>query len=65
MSLDIRLPVGLLFLAVGAIVAARGLAPGAAAITGLAIDLIWGCAMAAFGSAMLALALLARRKHPA
>jgi hypothetical protein len=64
MLLDIRLPVGLLFLAIGAIVAGRGLAPGATAITGLPIDLIWGVVMAAFGAVMLALALLARRRGP-
>ncbi len=62
MLLDIRLPVGLLFLAIGAIVAARGLEPGATAITGLPIDLIWGAVMAAFGAVMLTLALLARRR---
>jgi len=61
MLLDIRLPVGLLFLAIGAIVAVRGLEPGATAITGLPIDLIWGAVMAAFGAVMLTLALLARR----
>ncbi len=62
MLLDVRLPIGLLFLAIGAVVAARGLLPGATAATGLAIDLIWGCAMAAFGAVMLALALVARRR---
>jgi hypothetical protein len=62
MPLDIRLPIGLLFLAIGAIVAARGLLPGATAASGLAIDLIWGCVMAAFGAGMLALATTARRR---
>jgi hypothetical protein len=65
MLLDIRLPIGFLFLAIGVIVASRGLAPGAAAATGLPIDLIWGCVMTAFGAAMLALALAARRKRGA
>jgi hypothetical protein len=59
---DIRLPIGLLFLAIGAIVAARGLGPGATAATGVPVDLIWGCVMAAFGAAMLALALASRRR---
>ena len=62
MLFDIRLPLGLLFIAIGAIVVARGLAPGATAVTGLPIDLIWGAVMAAFGAIMLGLALLARRR---
>ena len=62
MLLDIRLPIGLLFLAIGAIVAGRGLGPGATAVTGVPIDLIWGCVMAAFGAAMLALGLASRPK---
>jgi hypothetical protein len=61
MLLDIRLHIGLLFLAIGAIVAGRGLGPGATAVTGVPIDLIWGCVMAAFGAAMLTLALTSRR----
>lgn len=61
MLLDVRLPIGLLFLAIGALVAAQGLiAP--APVAGLDIDLIWGLAMAAFGALMLALALMARRR---
>jgi hypothetical protein len=62
MLLDIRLPLGLLFVAIGAIVTARGLWPGATAATGLPVDLIWGAAMAAFGALMLGLALVARRR---
>lgn len=63
MLLDIRLPIGLLFLIIGVIVAIRGLGPGASALTGVPIDLVWGCVMAAFGAAMLALALASRRSR--
>ena len=62
MTFDIRLPIGLLFAAIGAIVTARGLLGGPAlAKGGLNIDLVWGLVMLAFGVLMLGLAALAKR----
>ena len=64
MSFDVRLPIGLLFLAIGALVAVYGLIGDKAALTahsaGLNIDLVWGLVMAGFGAVMLVLAVLAR-----
>ena len=62
MPFDVRLPIGLLFLAIGVLVAVYGLTGGPAAHSaGLNIDLVWGSVMAAFGAVMLALTALARR----
>jgi hypothetical protein len=65
MSFDVRLPIGLLFLAIGALVAVFGLTGDpkllAAQSTGLNIDLIWGLVMAAFGALMLLMVWLARK----
>jgi hypothetical protein len=60
MSFDVRLPIGLLFLAIGALVAAVGLT-GRAHAAELNIDLVWGLVMAGFGVLMLLLAYLARK----
>jgi hypothetical protein len=61
MSFDIRLPIGLLFLAMGLLLAAFGalarpLAPG-----GVNVDLVWGGVMALFGALMLLVVRLARK----
>ncbi|HEV2530986.1 hypothetical protein [Phenylobacterium sp.] len=61
MSFDVRLPIGLLFLAIGALVAVFGLVGAPPAPSGENIDLIWGVVMAGFGAVMLALAGLARK----
>lgn len=65
MIFDVRFPIGLLFLAVGVMVAGYGLVGDPAVLeahsAGVNIDLIWGLAMAAFGALMLVLAVLARR----
>jgi hypothetical protein len=61
MSFDIRLPIGLLFLAIGLLVAAYGAIAHPAAAAGVNIDLIWGAVMAAFGALMLGLAILRRK----
>ena len=65
---DVRLPIGLLFLAIGAIVGVCGLTGDPAAFEahspGINIDVIWGAFMAAFGAVMLLLAALARRGAP-
>jgi hypothetical protein len=67
MPFDIRLPIGLLFLAIGVLVALYGLvgdpATFSARAAGLNIDLVWGSVMAVFGAAMLLLTALARRKR--
>jgi hypothetical protein len=66
MPFDVRLPIGLLFLAIGVLVAGYGLAGDPAAFSahagGVNIDLVWGSVMAVFGAVMLALTALARRK---
>jgi len=63
MLLDVRLPLGLLFLGIGLLVALQGLISGPSpAAAGLNIDLIWGVAMAVFGALVLILARLSRRR---
>lgn len=66
MGLDIRLPVGLLFLAIGALLIWFGLASDPALYQehslGLNINLGWGAAMAGFGALMLLLTVLHRRR---
>jgi len=65
MLFDVRLPIGLLFLAIGVLVAGAGLTGDPKMLdahnAGLNIDLVWGAIMAAFGALMLILAALARR----
>jgi hypothetical protein len=68
MKLDIRYPIGLLFLIVGAILAACGLSlhpePHAGPATEPNIDLSWGLIQIVFGAVMLGLAMRASRKAP-
>jgi hypothetical protein len=67
MDIDIRVPVGLLFLLIGGSLVAYGLTSDPAiyaASLGLNINLIWGAAMGVFGLAMLALAAAGRRIRP-
>ncbi|HEY3950718.1 hypothetical protein [Phenylobacterium sp.] len=63
MNFDVRLPIGLLFLGIGALVAAWGAFGGPSAVRPGEpnIDLIWGAAMALFGAVMMGLVWLARR----
>jgi len=61
MTFDVRWPVGLLFLMIGALVAAAGLFGAQPA--GPNIDLGWGAVMIVFGGVMVVLAALARRKR--
>jgi hypothetical protein len=65
MPFDVRLPIGLLFLAIGLLLAFYGLTGGPARFSahsaGLNIDLVWGSVMAVFGAVMLTLTALARR----
>ncbi|MFC6645514.1 hypothetical protein ACFQBQ_07925 [Granulicella cerasi] len=63
MGLDIRLPLGLIFLIIGAMMLAYGLATYDSAIyavsMGINLNIIWGGTMTVFGIASV---LLARRK---
>ena len=61
MSFDIRLPIGLLFLALGVLVGGYGaLAPSHALSLGLNVDLAWGGVLLVFGLVMTAAALRRR-----
>jgi hypothetical protein len=66
MSFDIRLPIGLLFLALGLILMAWGVASDPEIYRthslGVNINLGWGAIMALFGAVMLALTAMARRR---
>lgn len=63
MMLDIRLPMGLFFGLLGALLTAYGVAtlgaPGTAPV-GIPIDLVWGVVLLAFGVFMVVLARRAR-----
>jgi hypothetical protein len=65
-GMDIRLPMGLMFGIIGAIIAIYGAATGGDAMyethsLGININLWWGIVMAAFGGVMLLLAFVARK----
>ena len=65
MKLDVRTPIGAMFALDGAVLTAYGAATNQAdAIrkAGLNVTLVWGIVLLVFGSAMLALALRARRE---
>jgi hypothetical protein len=66
MQLDIRYPIGLLFVVIGGLLVAYGLAsdPGlnAARSLGININLGWGAVQLAFGAVMIALARRAGKK---
>lgn len=68
MIFDVRLPIGLLFLAIGVLVAAVGLTGDPkvfeAHSAGLNIDVVWGLVMAGFGGVMLLLAFIHRKHTP-
>ena len=65
MSFDIRLPIGLLFLAIGLLLVGLGLTAAPSALNSLAlgvnIDLDWGGVMTLFGAVMVGLTLLSRK----
>ena len=65
MSFDIRLPIGLLFLALGLLLIVFGFVSDPAIYRehslGMNINLAWGTVMAAFGAVMTLLALTGRR----
>ena len=60
MLFDVRLPIGLLFLAMGFLVGGYGLLGHPAPSAGVNIDLVWGGVMGAFGAVMLALAVISK-----
>jgi predicted MFS family arabinose efflux permease len=66
MGLDIRLPLGLLFLVTGSMMAIYGLFTYGSATyeksLGIDINLVWGLILVLFGLAMLLLAYLDRRR---
>jgi hypothetical protein len=68
MSFDIRLPIGLLFLALGLVLMGYGFVSDPAIYRvhslGVNINELWGGVMALFGAVMLALALTARGRDP-
>jgi hypothetical protein len=67
MGLDIRLPLGLLFVVTGGMMAVYGLFTHGSAIyersAGIDINLIWGLVLSLFGSTMLLLAYFDRRRR--
>jgi hypothetical protein len=66
MSLDIRVPIGLMFSIIGAILVVFGLVPNQAIYDyhslGINVNLGWGAVLLAFGLIMLALAKRAKRR---
>jgi hypothetical protein len=64
--MDLRLPVGIMFLILGIILAAYGWwAPHDVAPRdlGVQVNLLWGCFLAIFGLAMAGSAAIARRRN--
>jgi len=62
MGLDIRIPMGLMFTIIGAILTIFGVAaPGRSQALGLNVNLIWGAAILVFGAGLL----VASRRSPA
>ena len=62
MGLDLRIPIGLMFVILAAVLAGYGwLVPDASApLTHFNINLYWGLLLLVFGAVMLALALVGR-----
>jgi len=68
MNLDLRLPMGLMFSIIGALLTAFGLVSDDAIYArslGINVNLWWGLVLLGFGLAMLALAVGAARKGTA
>ena len=67
MGLDLRLPIGMMFSLLGAMLAVYGLFTGGdeamyAGSLGMDINLWWGLALLVFGGLMLSFALVGRKK---
>jgi hypothetical protein len=65
MGLDIRLPIGMMFSLIGALLAIYGLATGSdsamyGSSLGMNVNLWWGLVLFVFGAVMLSFALLSR-----
>ena len=63
MGLDVRVPVGLMFLTMGALLATYGMFGDQSIYgrsLGINVNLVWGLVTLAFGGTMLALAKLSR-----
>lgn len=62
--MDVRLPIGLLFIGIGLLLVVAGLTTPAAhlklATTGVNLDLVWGAAMTAFGAGAVLLTRIGR-----
>ena len=68
MSLDLRIPIGLLFAALGALLTVYGLVSDPAiyqASLGINVNLWWGLVLAGFGLLMLASAWFTARRRAA
>lgn len=69
MNLDVRLPMGLLFAIIGAILCVHGFTSDPAIYTthslGININTLWGFVLLAFGAAMLFLVWRAKNKDKA
>lgn len=68
MGLDIRIPLGLIFLIIGAVMATYGLATRGSIIylisMGVNLNVLWGSIMIVFGSAVLIAERRDRRLRP-
>lgn len=69
MGLDLRWPIGLMFMLLGALLAVYGVATGGDAMYGRSlgynVNLIWGTVLWAFGTSLLLVLLLERRRRAA
>jgi hypothetical protein len=62
MGLDIRLPIGLMFSIIGAVLAVYGvIEPDKSRALDLNVNLIWGACILAFGAVMLVAVKLGRK----
>jgi len=65
MHLDIRLPIGLMFLIIGVVMSVYGITSGPEMYKrslNINVNLLWGCVLVIFGLAMLLMAWRASRK---
>jgi hypothetical protein len=60
--IDVRWPIGLLWIVIGVLLAAYGVMPRHEVARSLAVDRLWGCVMLTFGIVMLAAAAGAPEK---
>lgn len=69
MGLDLRWPIGLMFMLLGALLTVYGIATGGDAMYGRSlgynVNLIWGAVLWVFGTSLLLFLLLGRRRRAA